>query len=321
MLKRAIFLLVSVCNFISLYAGNVEVKKNKKVNRFIYDYQKNFLNDLKNTELDKVPLNGYASAFLGNKTFGLNFYNPKICMPAILYCYNNGARDLLQTLWFKSSNSAKRLTILACFYHGISPAKIDSMDAVPCFFPDLHAYVSKFNKTEAKERRDEINFINKHHKEISKIITNKFKNSNFYTTKEIDKAINDGALGERIAKKAERINLNVTEITNISIPYQVFTFCTSNGASVLVYKGKLILLCERWGGGRADNFIIKKIAGKEMLFYTFTSGSGVTYLYLGKYILGEEKPTFPKLSKLPQELNSWIKPFLNNPRVFYKFIM
>ncbi len=146
------------------------------------------------------------------------------------------------------------------------------------------------------------------------------KNKKIYTRKEIDKAINDGALGEKITKKVKRINLNVTEITNISIPYQIFTFCTSNGASVLVYKGKLILLCEKFGGGRADNFIIKKMAGKETLFYTFTSGSGVTYLHLGKYILGEEKPTFPKLSELPKELNNWIKPFLNNPRILLKHI-
>jgi hypothetical protein len=56
-------------------------------------------------------------------------------------------------------------------------------------------------------------------------------------------------------------------------------------------------LCAGFGSGAARDFIIKKENGKEVLYYHFDVGSGVSHQLSGRYVLGSGRATWDNWDK------------------------
>jgi hypothetical protein len=112
--------------------------------------------------------------------------------------------------------------------------------------------------------------------------------ASFDNPSSIERAIKSGSLGSDFAQRAKKTgDLFVHEVVNPGIPYKVFTFSDYQaGYSVLVENNQLVLLCAGFGGGAARDFVIRKENGKNVLFYNFNVGSGVSHELSGHYVLG-----------------------------------
>jgi hypothetical protein len=114
------------------------------------------------------------------------------------------------------------------------------------------------------------------------------------STEDIERAIRDGELGEELAQRGTRVDdLYVREIANTDIPYKVFSFSDYKaGYSVLVYEGRLVLLCAGFGGGYARDMKLHSQDGKQVLTYKCDVGSGASHELSGQYVLGSDKATW-----------------------------
>jgi hypothetical protein len=112
--------------------------------------------------------------------------------------------------------------------------------------------------------------------------------SNFDDVQSIETAIKKGAIGKVMAERANKQgHLNLKEIKNAGIPFRIYYFDDYQaGNTVMVEGNKLILLCSGFGGGYAHNFQIKEENNKKILTYAFSTGSGISRPFLGRYILG-----------------------------------
>ena len=122
----------------------------------------------------------------------------------------------------------------------------------------------------------------------------------------VERAIKSGELGADFAERARKAgNLYLHEVRNPGIPYKVFTFVDHRaGYTVMVENNHLVLLCAGFGGGSARDFVIKKERGREVLFYRFDVGSGISHELSGHYVLGSGRATWDTWDKIkPQQIN------------------